>query len=98
MLNNIDKERKSDRVLVLEPIEGQKVRGSTGMVDPTLFTGENNIHALQEPITGFWRVKYDRGSPPPSIKEQKFTSFNRLMEFLGPYFEKRGVSITKVID
>lgn len=91
------KMRKMDRVIELEPIDG-KATGSTGLVDPQLFTGENNLRAVHDPRTRLWSFRYNHGGLPPALRNKSFTSFDRLKQFAENYFKKRNVKITKVID
>ena len=53
------KMRSTDRVLVLREIPGQKVRATSGLVDPRLFKGENALHVFMDPATCLWYFKYD---------------------------------------
>jgi hypothetical protein len=87
----------SDRVLVLEVIDGQKPLSSTGLVDPRLFTGENKLHAIKDTQTCLWHLKYDQGIVPPPLKGQ-YTGFNQLKKFCEDYFQKRNMRIKEVID
>ncbi len=92
-----DKMRSSTRTLVLSKIEGEKTKSSTGLIDPGLFSGENNLFAIMDPQTCLWGFKYKHGGIPPALK-QKFTSFDRLFRYAQDYFRSRGVEITEVID
>ena len=44
--------RSNNRTLVLKPVDGKKAASSTGLVDPRLFTGGNNLHAIKMPLGG----------------------------------------------
>lgn len=92
-----DKERSTDRILVLKIIDGKKPTSSLGNVDTRLFKGENKLHAIMDPRTCLWYFKYDSGALPEPLK-QKFTSFNKLLEFARAYFVKRNIEIAEVID
>jgi hypothetical protein len=95
--HNTNKERSYDRILVLKQIEGQKVKGSTGLTDPRLFTGENKLHAIRNHQTCLWYFKYEMGLLPEPLKTQ-FTSFGKLLQHAKTYFSKRGLEIVEVID
>ena len=91
------KERKSDRILVLKVKDGEKPLSSTGLVDPRLFTGENKLHAVQNPRNLLWSFKYDQGGLPPVLKQQ-FTNFETLFKHATSYFATRNIEIVEVID
>ncbi len=90
-----DKMLKTDRILVLEPIDETKVKGTTGLVDNRLFKGGNKLHAVMEGPTAFWYFKYEAGGLPEPLK-QKFTTFNTLLRFAENYFAKRGLKVVRV--
>ena len=92
-----ERNTKDDRVLVLSPVEGKDPLSSTGLVDKRLFTGENELHAVKDPQTCFWSLRYTAGVVPPVLK-QSFTSFNKLKEFVEQYYNKRNIEIKKIID
>jgi hypothetical protein len=87
----------TDRVLVLSVIDGQRPLSSTGLADPRLFTGENKLHAIKDPQTCMWFLKYEQGGIPPVLK-QMFTSFKMLLKFTRDYFEKRNIEIKEILD
>lgn len=91
------KMRATDRVIKLRPIDGEKVRDSAGMVDPGLWSGSNNLHAIQEEDTNLWYLKYENGGIPSPLK-QKWTSFKDLMREVERYYQKRGLKVHEVID
>jgi len=91
------KERSNVRVFVLKPIEGQKTTSSTGLVDPGLFEGTNEISAIMDTRSLLWSLKYKNGGLPGALK-QSFTSFSKLFAFVQQYFERRGIRIVEVID
>jgi len=93
----MEKMHSDDRILVVRPIEGQKAKNSTGMVDSRLFSGDNTVHAMKDPITNLWMFKYDAGVLPGPLK-QKFTGFKALMDHAHKYFNWRGCEIVEVID
>lgn len=89
--------RSEDRILVLKPIEGMGPRDSIGNIDHRLFKGENKLHAIQDPRTCMWSLKYEDGRLQEALK-QKFTNFKTLLDFTREYFKKRNIEITEVID
>lgn len=86
----------TDRVLVLEVVEGEKALSSTGLVDTRLFTGENKLHAVLDPSSMLWHLKYDDGILPQPLKQQ-FTGFGAVLKFCEDYFSKRNIRIKEVI-
>lgn len=97
MIHNRDKLKKDDRVLVLKIIDGEKPLSSIGMVDKSLFTGGNNLHAKFDTQQGMWYCAYDRGAVPEAISS-KWTSYSQLLFDVEAYLKKRNVEIEKVID
>lgn len=91
------KEKKNDRVLVLEVIDGLKPLSSTGLTDPRLFKGGNKLHAIMDDQSLMWSFKQDAGGLPPELK-QKFTNFRVLKEYADEYYRKRNLCIKEVID
>lgn len=89
--------RSTDRILVMEIIDGKAPKSSTGNVDTRIFTGENRLHAVRDPETCFWYFKYDKGGVPEALK-CKFTSFKDLRKLAETYFKSRNIKITEVID
>ena|ERR1700692_198253 len=94
---NLVKNRDSNRVLVLKPMEGKTAMNSIGSSDPRLFTGENNVHAIMNKETSLWYLKMDHGLLPQQLAQQ-FTSFNKLFGFVSEYYKRRNIDITEVID
>src|SRR5690349_2629341 len=92
-----EKVRKNDRVIILGPVEGKKAVSSTGIVDTRLFTGENKLHAVRDPQSSLWRMKYEMGSVPDELR-QSFTNFEKLLAFAKTYYAKRNIEIKEVID
>jgi hypothetical protein len=86
----------TDRVLVLEPIEGKATLSSTGMVDKRLFNGENRLHAIKDEATTLWYCQYDSGRLPEPL-QQRFTGFKALLKFVEDYMLRRNVRIKEVI-
>jgi hypothetical protein len=98
LAHNVEtKERSDDRIIVLEPIEGQHVLSSTGLIDNRLFKGGNTLHGVREPQSNLWCFKYEVGGLPEPLK-QKFTHFRPLLAYAEDYFKRRGLRIVKVID
>lgn len=87
-----------DRVIKLEVKDGTLPKSSTGMVDSSLFTGDNKIHARIDPQTMMWTLHYEKGAIPGGLKEQKWTSFARLYKDLDLYFKDRNIKITEVVQ
>lgn len=89
--------RSEDRILVLKPIEGKSTLTSIGTIDNRLFKGENKLHAILDPRTCMWTLKYEDGNLQEALK-QKFTNFKTLMDYTRAYYLKRNIEITEVID
>lgn len=96
VMHNNPKEKSSDRILVLAPTDGKFAKGAAGL-SSTLFTGENNLHAIQEEQTLLWKLQYDHGGLPPVLK-QKWTTFTKLHDFVKDYMLKRNVQIKEIKD
>lgn len=95
--NVIDKNRKTDIILVLKPIDGKFTTSSSGLIDNRLFSGENNLHARLDPQTCLWSLSYESGALPGPLK-QRWTSWNAVHKFVETYFKNRNIEIVKVID
>lgn len=95
--NQPDKIRKTDIIIVIQPIEGKNALSNKGLVDNRLFTGENRLHAVMNTQTCLWHLKYDSGIVPPALQQQ-FTGFTRLLNFVKDYFKKRNIEIKEIID
>lgn len=93
---NLTKNHTRDRVLVLKPIEGKDPKGSNGLVDKRLFTGDNKLHAVMDPEYGHWYVKFDMGVVPPQL-QQRWTNFAKLYHFVQEYYLTRDIEIKEVI-
>lgn len=91
------KMRSPDRVLVLKVMDGKKVLSNGGFSDPRLFSGENKLHAMMDPQTCMWKLKYDMGTLPEPLKGT-FTGFRALKQYVQSYFEKRNIEIVEVKD
>lgn len=91
------KERKTDRILVIQTIDGKKPKSSTGIVDSRLFTGENKLHLILDTRTLLWYFRYEQGGLPPVLK-QRFTTFDIALDFITKYLATRNMKIVEVID
>lgn len=85
-----------DRVLVLEPTEGKIGKNAQGIVDPSLFTGGNQLHAKMDMESCLWTLHYEKGSVPPVLNNQRFTSFSKAKKAAEEYFAKRNIQVTTV--
>jgi hypothetical protein len=92
-----NKMNSDDRVLVLRTMEGKKATDSAGKIDPRLFTGENRLHAIFDPRTGMWNMRYETGGLPGALQE-KFLEFSQLEEAARKYFKTRNVEVVDVIS
>lgn len=92
-----DKNRSTDIILVLKPVDGEKPKSVTGLVDPRLFTGENRLHAIMNTQTCLWHLAYDNGILPGALKQQ-WTGWDPLYKFTTAYFKRRNIEIVEVID
>lgn len=102
MIMNLDdqpnpKERKSVRQLVIRPIEGLATKSSTGLVDPRLFTGENTLQCIMDPVNCMWYFKMQQGGLPEALKT-KFTNFSRAYKAAESYYATRNLQIVEVRD
>lgn len=87
--------RSTDRILILEKFDPKNK--DVGLMDPAVFTGKNNLHAVMDQSSGLWSMKYERGIVPPQLKN-KFTDFNSLKQHAENYFKSKNIKIAKVID
>ena len=85
----------TDRILSLKLIDDKAPISSTGLIDRRLFTGDNKLHAVTDPQTGMWSLRYEQGKLPQAFM-CSFTSFKSLMKFASAYFLKRNVMISEV--
>jgi hypothetical protein len=103
-LSSIDEEklhekmRSDDRVFTLKPIPGAKALKTVGIVDSSLFTGSNQLHAKRDPQFSFWKLNYSNGGNLPEPLQQTFTSFSKLVAFITEYYKRRNVTITEIHD
>lgn len=87
--------RSNDRVLKVSIRDDSKPKNSIGLVDNRLFTGGNEIHAIQD--AGLWSLRYDKGTVPKALQQQ-FTSFNALLKVVKNYFDTRNIDIEEIKD
>lgn len=95
--NYSTKMRNTDRIIVLEKMEGKDTLSTKGMVDNRLFTGENKLHAVMDPQNCQWSLRYDSGILPGTLAG-KWTSFSKLQEFVTSYFYRRNINVKQIID
>lgn len=84
--------RKNDRILVLEKNKDSDI----GIFDPEVFKGKNNLHLVRDEHC-YWRFKYERGLPPPPLRE-RWTDFNTAFKHAKQYFASKNITIKEVID
>ena len=92
--------RSSDRILMLEPVEGKDAKkgNNSGIIDPTLFKeGGNRLHCVMDPETCLWTFKYEKGMVPPMLKGT-WTGFRAAKRHAEDYFLGRNIKITEVKD
>jgi len=88
-----------DRVLKLGVINDKLPKTSTGMVDTSLFTGENNIHARIDGQTMMWTVPLrKRAQCPGPLRTRSGLVFLNCTKTLELYFANRNIKITEVIQ
>lgn len=92
-----NKMNSDDRILVLKVIDGKKAMNSSGLVDPRLFTGENRLHAVFDPRTGMWNMRYETGGLPGAL-QQKFMEFSDLVEAAKKYYAGRNIEIVDILS
>jgi hypothetical protein len=94
---NTTKVKSTDRIIVLERAEGKNVKNTSGMTDNRLFTGDNKLHAKLDPHNMLWYLQMDSGILADPLR-QKFTTFNKLKDYITAYFAKRNIIVKEVID
>ena len=87
--------KQDDRILILKTKEGSTAKSSTGVIDNRLFTGENKLHAIMNPTTCLWRMKYESGVLPVPLQGE-FTNFTKLKKVAENYFKSRNIEIVEV--
>lgn len=85
--------RSNDRILVLERLD--KDNKKDGILDPKVFTGENNLHCYID--QGMWYFKMERGLIPGPLR-QKYTSFRDAKQAAETYFGSKNIRIKDVLD
>lgn len=103
-MNNFGEQRhpddnnfSNDRVLYIRPVDGLKPKSVTGLVDPRLFTGENNLHLVMDTENCLWGFRYERGNIPGALNT-KFTSVEKALEHAKSYLRDRNLEIYKIDD
>lgn len=86
--------RKNDRILKLEKYDPKQ---RTDLIDPKVFTGDNNLHVVADQATALWTFKYEHGHVPPQLR-YKFTDFNTAKAHAESYFKTKNIKIVDVID
>lgn len=84
-----------DRILELSAMEGKKALDSIGNSDKRLFTGENKLHAVMDTQTTLWKLRYDMGAVPSSLKGS-FTSFRAVLQHAKEYYNQRNIEIKEI--
>lgn len=93
---NMAKNVSNEREIILQPKEGYNTLDSKGGIDNRLFKGTNKLHAILDTDVSLWHMKLDAGLLPQPF-QQRFTTFNKLLDFVKDYYEKRNVEIKEVI-
>ena len=86
--------RNTDRVLVLRKIDEKE---DTGLIDPAVFVGKNNLHIFMDTQTSMWGFKYDKGMIPPILKN-KYTKFSLAFAEAKKYLNSKNVEIVDIRD
>lgn len=86
--------KSNDRILLLEKIDP---KGKTDMIDPQVFEGKNNLHAVMDESNCLWSLKYERGLPPEPLRS-RYTNFATAYAAAEKYFGMKNIKITQVID
>lgn len=90
--------RKSDRVIKLKIIDGEKGLDKNGQVDPRLLNGGgNDLHAVMDPQTCLWTLHFEKGMIPMPLRQQ-FTSFSMTKKHVEAYYRGRNIEIAEVQD
>lgn len=87
--------RKTDRIIILEK-EDPKMK-DTGILDPGIFEGKNNLHLVLDLVSGLWSFKYERGAVPPHLRTP-FTSAKFALQHAEGYFKTKKIKIVEVQD
>jgi len=94
--DHIKTNRSEDRIITFNIID-DKALASTGLADPRLFKGGNKLHALREPKSFLWYLKYEMGAVPPAL-QQRWTHFTRLVEDVTAYYKTRNMAVSRIED
>lgn len=86
--------KSNDRILILEKIDP---KGKTDMIDPQVFEGKNNLHAVMDPSNCMWSLKYEHGLPPEPLRS-RFTNFQTAYDTATRYFTTKNIKIVEVQD
>ena len=95
--SNLTKNMSTDRILMLEKIEGEPTRNARGEVKNGMFNGEQKMHAIRDQGTNFWKLQMERGLLSETLKQQ-WTTFGKLKIYLDEYLKRRGLRIKEIID
>lgn len=86
--------RSNDRILILERTDP---KSDLGLLDPRVFEGKNNLHAVMDTSNCIWNFKYEHGTIPPQLRG-KFTSFPEAKRHAEIYFATKSIKIVDVKD
>lgn len=86
--------RSNDRILVLEKTDP---KADAGLLDPRVFEGKNNLHAVMDTGNCMWNFRYEHGAIPPGLRG-KFTSFKEAMSHAELYLVGKKIKIVNVLD
>ena len=78
-------------------MEGRNPRSGTGLIDPGLFTGSNQLHIMRDPFSTLWYFKYEKGVLPPPLRSS-FTRYEKALEHVKKYFKGRNLQIVEILD
>jgi hypothetical protein len=87
----------NDRIIKLQLKEGMSAKNSAGVTDNRVLTGENKLHAVHDPQTSFWSLHWDKGILAPPL-QQNWTTWQKMMDFIVPYFERRNIEVKEIIE
>lgn len=79
------------KLLILEQIEPGK---STGLFDPQVFKGGNNLRLVTD--NTLWRFKMDKGLVPAALRD-RYASVNAAIKHATDYFALKQIKIKEVI-
>lgn len=88
--------RSSDRTLILEVMDGEIAKTTTGLHDPRLFTGEQQLKLRMEPDTCLWYLQYSNNGILPGGLKGKFTSSQQAVKHAENYFKHRNIKVSAV--